>query len=140
MPTGGQAPIRPFAVIEGLEFPNGTIEAEIAGAPAPGAGEGARGFVGIAFRLQKDMTTSNVFYLRPRTAVPTIRSGGIMPFNTRHRPIGRGSGCGKSSRPCMRPTSISCRSVDQDQDQDRRPRGARTSLRLRPGTAYADRQ
>ena len=41
------------------------IEAEIAGAIAPGAGEGARGFVGLAFRLQKDMKTYDAFYLRP---------------------------------------------------------------------------
>jgi hypothetical protein len=53
-----------FAVIDGLEFANGVIEAEIAGAPAPGAPEGARGFVGIAFRLQND-TIYDAFYLRP---------------------------------------------------------------------------
>jgi hypothetical protein len=41
------------------------IEAEIAGAPAPGAAEGARGFVGIAFRLQPDDKTYDAFYLRP---------------------------------------------------------------------------
>lgn len=54
-----------LAVIDGPEFSNGVIEAEIAGAPAPGAGEGARGFVGIAFRLQPDMRTYDAFYLRP---------------------------------------------------------------------------
>jgi hypothetical protein len=61
----GQAGVGPYAVIEGLEFANGVIDAEIAGAPAPGAPEGARGFVGIAFRLQKDMKTYDAFYLRP---------------------------------------------------------------------------
>ena len=35
--------------IEDLDFSNGVIEAEIAGALAPGAGGEARGFVGIAF-------------------------------------------------------------------------------------------
>ena len=54
-----------LAVIDGLELSNGTIEAEIAGAVPPGAAEGARGFVGIAFRLQKDMKTYDAFYLRP---------------------------------------------------------------------------
>ena len=54
-----------LAVIEGLEFDNGIIEAEIAGAPMSGAFEGARGFVGIAFRLQNDMRTFDAFYLRP---------------------------------------------------------------------------
>jgi len=54
-----------LAVIEGLEFSSGVIEAEIAGAPGPGAAEGARGFVGIAFRLQADGKTYDAFYLRP---------------------------------------------------------------------------
>ena len=54
-----------LAVIEGLEFDNGVIQAEIAGAPGAGAGPGARGFVGIAFRLQSDMKTYDAFYLRP---------------------------------------------------------------------------
>jgi len=41
------------------------IEAEIAGAVEPGVFEGARGFVGIAFRQQKDLRTYDAFYLRP---------------------------------------------------------------------------
>jgi hypothetical protein len=53
-----------LASIDGLEFGDGVIEAEIAGAPAPGAGEG-RGFVGIAFRVQNDGATYDAFYLRP---------------------------------------------------------------------------
>lgn len=57
--------IEPLAVIEGLEFANGVIEAEIAGAPGTGVPEGARGFVGIAFRVQPDMKTYDAFYLRP---------------------------------------------------------------------------
>jgi hypothetical protein len=57
--------IEQLAVIEGLEFDNGIIEAEIAGAPMAGASAGARGFVGLAFRLQSDMRTYDAFYLRP---------------------------------------------------------------------------
>ena len=60
-----RARISQLAVIEGLEFSNGVIEAEIAGAPASGAPEGARGFVGIAFRVKGDMETYDAFYLRP---------------------------------------------------------------------------
>jgi hypothetical protein len=60
-----QLQVEQFARIEGVEFGNGVIEAEVAGAPAPGAPEGARGFVGIAFRLQQDMRTYDAFYLRP---------------------------------------------------------------------------
>jgi hypothetical protein len=46
-----QARVGQYAVVEGLEFSDGVITAEVAGAPAPGATEAARGFVGIAFRL-----------------------------------------------------------------------------------------
>ena len=64
----GEPPM--LAWIEGLDFSNGIIEAEVAGAPASGAFAGARGFVGIAFRLQIDNKTEgkatyDVFYLRP---------------------------------------------------------------------------
>jgi len=65
MPREQQSRLEQLAVIEGLDFANGVIEDEIAGEPAPGAGEGARGFVGIAFRLQNDMKTYDAFYLRP---------------------------------------------------------------------------
>jgi hypothetical protein len=61
----GDGELNPLGVIQNLEFSNGVIEAEISGAPAPGAGEGARGFVGIAFRMQKDNRTYDAFYLRP---------------------------------------------------------------------------
>jgi hypothetical protein len=60
-----QLTVESLAPIAGVDFANGVIEAEIAGEPAPGAPEGARGFVGIAFRLQNDMRTYDAFYLRP---------------------------------------------------------------------------
>lgn len=59
------SPAEQLAVIDGVQFGNGTIEAEIAGAPRAGAGEGARGFVGIAFRVHGDLRTYDAFYLRP---------------------------------------------------------------------------
>lgn len=61
----GQGAGETLARIEGVTFSSGTIEAEIAGVPAPDAPEGARGFVGIAFRLQDDGKTYDAFYLRP---------------------------------------------------------------------------
>jgi hypothetical protein len=54
-----------LAVVEDLEFSSGTIEVELAGAPELTAGESARGFVGIAVRLQEDLQTYDAFYLRP---------------------------------------------------------------------------
>jgi hypothetical protein len=60
-----QQPIQQLARIKDLEFSNGVIEVELAGAPAPNAPADARGFVGIAFRLQPDNETYDAFYLRP---------------------------------------------------------------------------
>jgi hypothetical protein len=57
--------VEQLALIEGLVFANGVIEAEIAGEPGPGAAAGARGFVGLAFRVQDDRKTYDAFYLRP---------------------------------------------------------------------------
>jgi hypothetical protein len=62
---GDPAQDEQLAVIDGLEFGDGIVEAEIAGTPAPGATGGARGFVGIAFRVQSDLRTYDAFYLRP---------------------------------------------------------------------------
>jgi len=65
VPPQQQSQFERLAVIEGTDFANGVIEAEIAGAPARDAFEGARGFVGIAFRVQPDLKTYDAFYLRP---------------------------------------------------------------------------
>jgi hypothetical protein len=57
-----QARVGQYAVIEALEFSDGVIDAEIAGAVATGARADARGFVGIAFRLANG--AYDVFSLR----------------------------------------------------------------------------
>jgi hypothetical protein len=55
-----------LAVVAGSSFRDETIELELAGAPRAGSeGGGARGFVGVAFRLQKDPLRYECFYLRP---------------------------------------------------------------------------
>jgi hypothetical protein len=54
-----------LALIKGLEFSSGVIAVELAGEVAPGAPEAARGFVGVAFRVQPDNETYDAFYLRP---------------------------------------------------------------------------
>jgi hypothetical protein len=65
MSSDDQTKVEQLVRIDGLDFSNGIIEAEVAGEPAPGSFAGARGFVGIAFRLQNDMRTYDAFYLRP---------------------------------------------------------------------------
>jgi hypothetical protein len=52
-----------YGVVKGKQFHNGTIELSLAGKPAASAGPGARGFIGIAFRLQGDRY--EYIYLRP---------------------------------------------------------------------------
>ena len=53
-----------YAVVKGASFCDGTIEVEVAGQPAAGALTGARGFIGIAFRIQDDGRYEYI-YLRP---------------------------------------------------------------------------
>ena len=52
-----------YAIVKGSRFHNGTIEVELAGKPAANAGAGARGFIGIAFRVQGERF--EYIYLRP---------------------------------------------------------------------------
>jgi hypothetical protein len=52
-----------YAVVKGGHFHNGAIETLLAGKPAAGAGPAARGFIGIAFRLQGNRY--EYIYLRP---------------------------------------------------------------------------
>jgi hypothetical protein len=54
-----------LAVIKDLTIRDGTIEVELAGAPAATAGGGARGFVGIAFHIGSDAKKFEYLYLRP---------------------------------------------------------------------------
>ena len=53
-----------YAVIKDVSFRDGTIEVDLAGQPAGGAFSGARGFIGIAFRMQNDGRYEYI-YLRP---------------------------------------------------------------------------
>ena len=54
-----------LVVIKGLDFTNGVIEVDVAGRPAPGAPEGARGFIGVAFHINKEISKYELIYLRP---------------------------------------------------------------------------
>jgi hypothetical protein len=53
-----------LAIISGSEFQDGTIEMDVAGAPASGAPEGARGFIGVVFRAAGPQKFE-LLYLRP---------------------------------------------------------------------------
>src|SRR5664280_2983856 len=53
------------AVLKGSSFKNGTIEVELTGKPSAGSFAAARGFVGIAFRVQSGGSEYECIYLRP---------------------------------------------------------------------------
>jgi hypothetical protein len=56
-----------FAFVRGLDFHDGTIEVDVAGSLLPSALSGARGFIGIAFRIDAvgGSFASEAFYIRP---------------------------------------------------------------------------
>lgn len=54
-----------YAKLKEISFQNGTIELELAGKPQGTAVETARGFVGIAFRINEGDTRFECIYLRP---------------------------------------------------------------------------
>jgi hypothetical protein len=53
-----------YALVKDVSFRDGVIEVDLAGQPAAGASADARGFVGIAFRIQGDGRYEYI-YLRP---------------------------------------------------------------------------
>jgi hypothetical protein len=53
------------ALVNGVEFKDGTIDVDVAGLPAAGSGDGARGFVGLAFRSSAHAAAFECFYIRP---------------------------------------------------------------------------
>ena len=54
-----------LVVLRDLEFKNGTIEVDVAGRPITGANVGVRGFIGVAFHVNDDVTEYECIYLRP---------------------------------------------------------------------------
>lgn len=54
-----------IAVLRGTHFKDGTIEAEIAGAPRADSPQDMRGFVGIAFHVQAPGPRFECFFIRP---------------------------------------------------------------------------
>src|SRR4030081_612904 len=54
-----------LAVVPGSSLQDGTIEVNLSGDTPPDAPAGARGFVGIAFRITADRSHFECVYLRP---------------------------------------------------------------------------
>jgi hypothetical protein len=54
-----------YAIVKGTRFRNGTINLDVAGAPSKAAGDFARGFIGVNFRIQADRAHWENIYIRP---------------------------------------------------------------------------
>ena len=54
-----------IVVLPKIKFHNGTIELDVAGKPRAGAPGDARGFVGLAFRVNSDASKYECVYIRP---------------------------------------------------------------------------
>jgi len=57
-----------FAKLMGVSFRNGTIEVKVLSRLLKDAPDGARGFIGIAFRINEDNTKFESIYVRPQNA------------------------------------------------------------------------
>jgi hypothetical protein len=65
MPEPGAQGEDTLAIVSGPALQDGVIEVDLAGAPAPGAFGDARGFIGVAFRVQTNAAKFDLLYLRP---------------------------------------------------------------------------
>jgi hypothetical protein len=54
-----------IVVLPGISFHNGNIEIDVAGKPGAGAPSDARGFVGVAFRVDSNVSKYEYVYIRP---------------------------------------------------------------------------
>lgn len=63
--SGESGDFQAMAVLPDSELEDAVIETAIAGLPRPGAPDYARGFVGLAFRVQSDASRFEAFFLRP---------------------------------------------------------------------------
>ena len=76
--------INTVAVVEGTNLHNGTIEVDLVGAIAPDAPFFARGFVGLAFRIDDEISQFESIYLRPGNSHaedPVSRSHSVQYFS-----------------------------------------------------------
>jgi hypothetical protein len=64
IPKDPKAPGGPLVILNNIHFRNGAIDVDVAGQPAKGANESARGFIGVIFRVQSD-SRFEIIYLRP---------------------------------------------------------------------------
>jgi hypothetical protein len=82
-----------MAILKDVYFGDGTIEAEVAGAPRAGAAPDQRGFIGILFRVQEHMDRGlTIFICGPRMGAAMISFAAIIPCSMNRRRIFPGTG------------------------------------------------
>ena len=86
-----------------LTLKNGTIEVELSGKPGPNAYAGARGFVGLAFRIKEDNLPLNAFLSATRNSRLWIRPEGIILCSNILSGFIHGTNCAKRRRKFMNP-------------------------------------
>lgn len=64
-PSSQTANAPAYVRIKGVDFKNGTIEVKVLSRLLKEAGEGARGFIGVAFRIAEDNKKFECLYIRP---------------------------------------------------------------------------
>lgn len=72
-----------FAFVKGVDFQDGTIEAELAVKVTTPPGVRMPGFVGIAFRARPDASHYELFYLRPGNSQSGDQAMGIIRCSTK---------------------------------------------------------
>jgi len=73
-----------FIKLKGIEFKNGTIEVKVLSRLLPNAPESARGFIGIAFRINDSNSKFECIYIRPtngRVNIQLRRNRSIQYFS-----------------------------------------------------------
>ncbi|EIB6518861.1 hypothetical protein K9D97_001419 [Enterococcus faecalis] len=73
-----------YCKIEDISFHNGVIEVKVLSRLLPEAPDFARGFIGIAFRINKDDSSFESFYIRPangRVSDPIRKNRGTQYFS-----------------------------------------------------------
>jgi hypothetical protein len=64
-PSSQTANAPAYVRIKGVDFKNGTVEVKLLSRLSKNAGEGARGFIGVAFRIAEDNKKFECIYIRP---------------------------------------------------------------------------
>jgi hypothetical protein len=116
-----------FAFLKGIQFQDGTIEADIAMKVTTPPGVRMPGFLGIAFRARTDGSHYDLFYFRPAIPMPKIRRCGTTPCNTSLRQGSIGTSYAENGRGFTNPMRI-CSLKDGTRSRSKCTEGRRSCM------------